>query len=30
MPSMLAFIGNTARRNDEKPLINLTVLLNVS
>jgi hypothetical protein len=30
MPSMLAFAGNTTRRNVEKPLMNLTVLLNVS
>jgi hypothetical protein len=30
MPSRLAFAGNTARRNAEKPLMNLTVLLNAS
>jgi hypothetical protein len=26
----LAFIGNTTRRNVEKPLMNLTMLLNAS
>jgi hypothetical protein len=30
MPSRLAFAGNIARRNVEKPLMNLTVLLNAS
>jgi hypothetical protein len=30
MPSRLAFTSNIARRNDEKPLMNLTMLLNVS
>jgi hypothetical protein len=30
MPSRLAFTGNITRRNAEKPLMNLTVLLNAS